>query len=141
MSESYKMTQLIGSQARSEPWPLLPHPTIALLGGRVQKCLDSMVSPLSFGFIKGSPPESHNAPERQMSRLSPPTAGCSEPPCRLYLTSQGRPWRREEADSSKGEVRSIPRGKMRVSHGIVPQMGRHVLARPQNSLSPRRGPD
>lgn len=63
MSESYKMTQLIGGQAKSEPWPLLPHPTLALFGGRLQKCLDSMVSPLSFGFTKVNPPESHNAPE------------------------------------------------------------------------------
>ena len=44
-----------------------------------------------------------------------------------------------EEGRSKVKVRSIPRGKMRVSHGLVPQMGRHVLVRPQNSSSPRRG--
>lgn len=37
------------------------------------------------------------------------------------------------------KVRSIPWGKM--GFGIGPQRGRQVLARPQNSLSPRRGPN
>lgn len=36
------------------------------------------------------------------------------------------------------KVRSIPQSKPGVGTG--PQMGRHVLARSPNSLSPRRGP-
>ena len=45
-----------------------------------------------------------------------------------------------EEGSIKVKVRSIPRGKMGFGCGIVPQMGRHVPARPKNSLSSRRGP-
>lgn len=54
------MTQLIGGQINSEPWSRLLHPILAPFGVRLQKCHDSVVSPLSLGLAKVKLSESHN---------------------------------------------------------------------------------
>lgn len=97
----------------------------------------------SFSWVYQSKPSRIprcSGSQSKESHLSPPRAGSLELLCHLHLTSQGSQRRQEAAYWSKVKVRSVPRGKMGVGCGIVPQMGRQVLARPQNSLSPRRGP-
>lgn len=114
------MTQLIGGQAKSEPWALLPHATLAVFRGRLQKCHNSVVSPLSLGFTLVSTPQypsSWRADARPLPtkgwlfRVAPPST----------LDKSGQPAEEEEAYSSKVKVKSVPRGKMGVSCGIVPQ--------------------
>lgn len=131
------------AQAKSEPWSLLPHPTLAPFGGKLFLKKPWLSGFSSFSWVYQSKPSripQCSGSQSKESHLSPPRAGSLELPCHPYLTSQGSQLRREAAYWSKVKVRSVPRGKMGVGCGIVPQMGRQVPARPQNSLSPRRGP-
>lgn len=136
------MTQLIGGQVHSELFcSLLLHPILPLSGLRLQKCHDSVVSPPALGFTKVNLPESCNARALGWGRgdILPPHTKRWLFRAALPSTPNKSGQPAEEGRSLlEVKIRSVPRGKTGVGTG--PQMGRHVLARPQNSLSLRRGP-
>ena len=106
-----------------------------------KKSHDSVVPPLSPRFTKVNPVESHGVLALKAKSPSLPTKGWL---LGVALPStpdkSGQP--AEEGSSLLEQGKSKERSQ-RQDGGwlwIVPQMDRQVPARPQNSLSPRRGP-
>lgn len=138
------MTQLIGGQANSKPVPLSPPPHYSCcLWGKAserkkKKPWFSGFSSFSWAY-QSKPPRISQYADSWKADVLPLHTKCWL--FRVALPSipdkSGQP-EKEERSLLEVKVRSVPWGKTEV--GIGPQMGRHVLARPQNSLSPRRGP-
>lgn len=131
------------AQAKSEPWSLLPPPYSGSPSEKTflkKKSHDSVVFFFLLGLVsKPSRIPQCSGSQSKESHLSPPRAGLWSCPAIHTRQAGAASW----GGSSLLEQGKSMKCSQRQDGGWLwnrPQMGRQVPTRPQNSLSPRRGP-